>query len=290
MTTTRRSPRPAPRTPQLRRANRTPLVVGAVVVVVAIALGAALLGGGSGSKGGSGARAAAPDALLAQVTSVPASVFGQVGVVSSVTLPKAINAPALTSGGLPRVVYVGAEYCPYCAAERWAMVLALSRFGTFTNLGVTHSSSVDVFPSTQTFSFHGASYTSQYLSFEGVEMQSNRLSGSTYAPLDTLTAEQRQLFATYDAPPYVPSSSAGAIPFVALGGRYLVSGASYSPAVLQGKSATQIAAALRDPSSPIAQGIVGTANGITAALCKLTGAQPSSVCADPVIAQVQARL
>ena len=38
--------------------------------------------------------------------------------------------PALTSGGKPEILYVGAEYCPYCAAERWAMVVALSRFGT----------------------------------------------------------------------------------------------------------------------------------------------------------------
>ncbi len=32
--------------------------------------------------------------------------------------------PALTSGGKPQIVYMGAEYCPYCAAERWAMVVA----------------------------------------------------------------------------------------------------------------------------------------------------------------------
>ena len=40
----------------------------------------------------------------------------------------------LTADGKPLVLYVGAEYCPYCAAERCAMVQALSRFGTFSNL------------------------------------------------------------------------------------------------------------------------------------------------------------
>jgi hypothetical protein len=29
------------------------------------------------------------------------------------------------------VVFVGAEYCPYCASERWPLVMALSKFGTF---------------------------------------------------------------------------------------------------------------------------------------------------------------
>ncbi len=38
---------------------------------------------------------------------------------------------------------MGAEYCPFCAAQRWAMVNAFSRFGTFTGLTTTHSSSTD---------------------------------------------------------------------------------------------------------------------------------------------------
>jgi hypothetical protein len=32
------------------------------------------------------------------------------------------------------MLYIGAEYCPYCAAERWPLVMALSKFGTFSNL------------------------------------------------------------------------------------------------------------------------------------------------------------
>src|SRR5215471_17073708 len=36
----------------------------------------------------------------------------------------------LTSGGKPEMLYIGAEYCPYCAAMRWSMAVALSRFGT----------------------------------------------------------------------------------------------------------------------------------------------------------------
>ena len=60
---------------------------------------------------------------------------------------------------------MGAEYCPYCAAERWALVMALSKFGTFTDLQGTTSSATDTNPSTPTFSFYGSTYTSKYLSF-----------------------------------------------------------------------------------------------------------------------------
>jgi hypothetical protein len=176
------------------------------------------------------------------------------------------------------VLYVGAEYCPYCAAERWAMVVALSRFGTFSGLGQTASSANDVHPSTATLSFHGSSFTSSTLSFTGVETQSNEIANGGYAALDTLSAEDEKLFQTYDSPPYVDSASAGSIPFVDIGGKYLISGASYDAQLLQGKTHQDIASALSDPSSPIAQGVDGTANVITAAICTTTSDAPAAVC------------
>ncbi len=53
-------------------------------------------------------------------------------------------------------------------------------------------------------------------------MQSNVRSGNSYAALDTPTAAQQQLLQTYNAPPYVSADSAGAIPFIDFGNRYLV--------------------------------------------------------------------
>ena len=50
---------------------------------------------------------------------------------------------------------------------------------------------------------------------------------------------------------------------------------------LAGKSHRQIAAALSDPASPIALAVDGSANVITAALCKVTGQQPTPVCSAP---------
>ena len=61
--------------------------------------------------------------------------------------------PPLTVGGKPEVLFVGAEYCPFCAAERWPLIVALARFGRFTALHDAVSSAQAVFPSTATFSF-----------------------------------------------------------------------------------------------------------------------------------------
>ena len=78
--------------------------------------------------------------MVTDTTSVPASTLDTVGAGSGVTAPPEIKGGTpLTSGGKPEVLYMGAEYCPFCAAERWAMVVALSRFGTFSGLSTVHS-------------------------------------------------------------------------------------------------------------------------------------------------------
>jgi hypothetical protein len=69
----------------------------------------------------------------------------------------------------------------------------------------------------------------------------------------------------------------------------MISGASFSPQILQGKTWSQIATALKDPSSPIAKAIDGTANYITAAICKTTGNQPASACT-PAVKKLEAKL
>ncbi len=249
----------------------------AVVLVVAVLVIVKVATGAGGPKSGQKATAAA-STVISEVTGVPAATLDSVGKGSLQSAPKAIQAPALTADGKPRVLYIGAEYCPFCAAERWAVVVALSRFGTFTNLGQTASSPSDVYPNTATLSFHGASYSSSTISFTGYETESNQAQGNSYAPLDTLTAADQALFTKYNAPPYTSSDNSGGIPFVDIGGKYIITGASYDPSVLQGKTHAQIASALADPTSPIAKAIDGTANVITAAVCASTSQQPSAVC------------
>jgi hypothetical protein len=276
--------------------NRILIAAGSVVVVVAIVLAFVLVKVNSNGKPATSSANGPTGTSLAtavkDTTTVPASTLDSVGAGSGVTgLPKSISGAALKSGGKPEMLYMGAEYCPFCAAERWGMVVALSRFGTFKNLGTTRSASADEFPNTATWTFYKSSYTSKYLTFSSVEMQTNKLAsnGQSYTTLQTPTAAQNALLAKYDAPPYVASSSKGAIPFIDIGNKYMLSGSSYSPQILQGKTWSQIATALKDPSSPIAKAIDGTANYITAAICKVTGNQPASACT-PAVQKLEAKL
>lgn len=266
---------------QLRAEKRRRLLIalGAVVAVLAVVAGLVVAKVVTGSNGGGtpAATGTAGDRLLSTLSSVPATTLDKVGAGSVQGGLQKISAPALNAGGKPKVLYIGAEYCPYCAAERWPMVVALSRFGHFTGLRLTHSASNDVFPNTPTLSFHGAHYASKYVAFTGVETSSNKIVNGQYAPLDTPSPADQKTFAIYDRPPYV-SGGAGAIPFIDIAGRYVSAGATYSPQLLAGKTHQQIAAALKDPTSPIAQAVDGSANLFTAAICKVTGNNPANVC------------
>jgi Domain of unknown function (DUF929) len=257
-----------------------------VVVVIGVAAVAAARSGSHSTAGDQ----LAPASLVAKTTSVPTSVFDAVGTGTARPAPTPINAPPLTKDNKPEILYMGAEYCPYCATERWPMVIALSRFGTFSNLKTTHSSGNDVFPNTETFSFHDASYRSRWISFTGVEMQSNQQQGDGYATLDTPTAQQQEILDTYDRSPYVgtTTASSGGIPFIDFAGKFVSGGVTYDPSVLQGKSASAIAAALSDPTSNVAQGAVGAANTFTAAICSITKNQPATVCTSPAITKIRA--
>jgi hypothetical protein len=279
-----------------QRRNRLLLAGGAIVVVVAVVLTLVLLqGGNSGSSNTAsqppGPTGASLTALVGQVTSVPAATLDQVGSGTATTAPSRISGAPLTSGGKPEMLYIGAEYCPYCAAERWAMIVALSRFGTFQGLATTRSAAVDgagtaePFPNTATWTFAHSSFTSKYLTFTPVEEFTNIPDKSTggYTPLMTPTPAQQALFQQYDA------ANQGAIPFIDFGNKYMSVGATYNPGVLAGLTWSQIAADLHSPSSPVAQGALGAANYTTAAICSLTGNQPATACT-PAVKALQAKL
>ena len=80
------------------------------------------------------------------------------------------SAPAVSSGGKPAIVFVSEESCPFCAAERWSLAVALSRFGTWSHLGATTSSATDVYPNTATLSFRTAVYRSTELTLRTTEL------------------------------------------------------------------------------------------------------------------------
>jgi hypothetical protein len=220
----------------------------------------------------------APDAtqqVVTSITSLQASELDAVGTGSANNLIKRVSGTALTGpNGHPEVFYLGAEYCPYCAAERWPMIIALSRFGTFSGLKTTSSSSTDVYPNTPTFTFHGATYTSQYLDFVSVETTDRNQN-----PLESPTSAQQALLSQYN--------TSGSIPFVDFGNRYAFNGATYLPDVLGGMSWQAVADTLATPTSPQAKAILGSANLITAALCRLTADQPAAVCSSSTIQAIE---
>ncbi len=286
-------------------------ILAVVVVVLAFVLVKANSGGSSAGSASNGPTGAALTTLTKQVTTVPASVQDQVGagsISSSDFIPSSeiaaasaanagyfatVNGKALTSGGKPEILYIGAEYCPYCGAQRWSMIVALSRFGTFSGLKTIHSSSTDVDPNTPTWSFYGSKYTSPYINFTSVEETTNVRQGNSsntsvpYVTLQTPTAAQQALVNQYD-----PGANGytGPIPFIDMGNKYVEVGnmSPYGPPVIDGKSWSQIAAALTQPSSAIAQGVLGSANYMTAGICKLTNNQPASACT-PAIQSLESK-
>ena len=161
------------------------------------------------------------------------------------------------------------------------MTAALSRFGTWSNLKITASSHTDVDPQTHTFSYYGASYTSQYLAFKPIEAVSNVPDGKGYyTTLQTPTKYEYGVVTKYESPTYIPGATAGQIgfPFISINNLALISGPSYDPGILSGQSWSQIASGLSDPTNPATQAIVATANYISASICATTKNAPASVC------------
>ncbi len=248
-----------------------PIVV--VVLVVGIFLAVKLTKSPIKSGPGEALTGPVPDSMMTELSSVPDKVSDSVGAGDISGVFTAIKGTPMTANGKPRILYIGAEYCPYCAAERWPMVVALSRFGTFSGLGMTYSATNDsAGPDTPTLTFHGASYTSKYVSFKAYEETTNQPdpNGSGYVKLDTVSSSDEKIMQKY--------SSTGSIPFVDFGNQLLISGASYDPKILANTSQIDIAKGLSDSGSAATKSIVGTANIITAGICTLTDDKPANVC------------
>lgn len=254
-----------------RVARRSPwLLIGGILLGIALLVGIFLYLANQQSNGVVQGKTDAT--VLKMVTTVKPSVLAEVrtGGVQNSLKGTPVNTPLLKGPkGKPEFFYYGAEFCPYCAAQRWAVVVALSRFGTFTQLLETTSSSTDSYPNTATFTFYHSEYTSPYIDFVPLEAQDRQ--GGT---LQTPTADQQQLLNRYQVNGY---------PFTDIADRYLISGPMYSPDILTGLSQKDIASQLANPGSNVTQNILGSANYLTAALCATTQNQPASVCtADPI--------
>ena len=235
--------------------------------------------------------ASAPEQIVHAAATVPARSFDVVGAPAPVgPLPVVMSGQRpLLAGGRPEVVFVGSEFCPYCAAARWALVVALSRFGTFAHLGETSSSAFEVFPGIETFSFDRTTYRSRYLSWSAVEEYGQALASTAPAGFQLRhrpTTQMEALMRRYG------SGATTALPFIDIGNRVLIEGAGigFSPGALQGASMGQIADDLSTATSPVAQAVLGAANEIAAAVCAQTGSRPGAVCRSPGVRAAASRL
>jgi uncharacterized protein DUF929 len=268
--------------------------VGGALVVVAVFIAIA-----HGQSSGTGAKHKAPTAsVLSAVEHPDSTIFATVGAGTSASnlffaLPNKSGTDLPPQNGKPVLFYAGGEYCPFCAADRWALIMALSRFGTFLGIETNASSTTDIYPGTPTFTFAKATYASPYLIFDPKEI----LGATNSTPLQSLTSAESKVFDTYDVPPY--DSTPDGIPFIDFGGLYVATGGSYDVGVLHVTPSdntsgpltyTQVVSALSNPNSAIAQAIFGTANEYTAAICTMTNNADKSVCSSSPIPQLESQL
>ena len=230
-------------------------------------------------------------AVLATLSSVPLSTFDTVGVSAPGTTlsPPTVVTPRapLTVQGKPEVLFVGSEFCPFCAAERWPLVVALARFGTFTELHDGSSAALTVFPNTSTFTFYGVGYSSTYVTLTGVELFSDTTGADgTFTRLARLTPGQAALVARYA--PGAGGIPAGTAPFVDVAGQLVAVTSGFSPALLAGQSQAQIAGVVAKPTTgsgsagtpvpPTGQAVIAAANQLSAGICAATAQRPAAVC------------
>ena len=286
-----------------------------VIVVIAFVLVKLNSGGGTAAAASNGPTGTALTTVTKQVTDVPdqrhrqgrgrrrqharcssprprpAPYRQRVQRSSGPTSPPS-TAPPLTSSGKPEVLFIGGEYCPFCAAQRWAMVNALSRFGTFTGLTTTHSSSTDVDPNTPTWTFYKARRTRATTSPSPRSRRPPTTGSATpatatsaYATLQTPTSAEADARGR-------PTTRTGAIPFIDFGNKYVAGRqplAAHPDDAGRARPGPQVGAAMNDPSSSLGKAIIGNANYMTAAICKLTNNQPATACT-PTIQKLEATL
>ncbi len=257
-----------------RQRRRRILLISVTAVVVALLVVVYFIAAANGNQYVKYIGQPVSSTVFQQVTGVSDSTLNAVGTPAAVSAPAAISGPLLTSGGKPEVLYIGGEFCPFCAVERWAMVVALSRFGTFGGLQYMLSSSTDVNPNTPTFTFANATYNSSYITFVPVEEYGR--SGSSDVR-QTLTSAQTSLMSQYDT--CSATGSTGGIPFIDIANQYAVNcGAQFQLPAIAGGNWTQVSSVLNDPANSYAQLIDGAANYLISAICSVDGGQPGSVC------------
>ncbi|HEY8139772.1 MAG TPA: DUF929 family protein [Nitrososphaera sp.] len=187
------------------------------------------------------------------------------------------NEPLKRQTGKSLVFFMGAGFCPYCAAERWAIVAALSKFGTWE--GIVEDSSAghdEKYLNIPTLSFARAKYDSKLIEFIGRETADRN-----FEPLQELDDKDYQILDTFN-PDQI-------IPFLLIDGQFMQVGSGYSPQLLEGLDHAKVRAALADANSAVGKAIDSEANNIAAMICKSIGGK-SDVCSSDRIRALIAKI
>jgi thiol-disulfide isomerase/thioredoxin len=191
---------------------------------------------------------------------VPRKVLGKFMHVTDIS----INRPS----GKCLVFFMGAEFCPFCAAERWAIVGALDRFGKWSGLADNYSADHDEkYLNIPTLSLSQAEFQSEYVEFIGRETADRN-----FEPLADLSQSDYEILDMYN-PDQI-------IPFMLIDGQFVQVGTGYSPQILLGLDPNAVRLEIKKDDSLIGKAIRMEIDNITALVCKSLkkgGAQP---CAD----------
>jgi len=179
---------------------------------------------------------------------VPRKVLGKFMHVTDIALKR--------ESGKSLVFFMGAGFCPYCAAERWAISGALSRFGTWSGLSDDASAGHDEkYLNVPTVSFVKAKYHS-----ESVEFVARETADRNFEPLDELKQSDYEILDMYN-PDQI-------IPFLLIDGQYAQVGSGYSPELIQGLKHATVRSEIENLHSSIGKAINGEIDNITALICK----------------------
>jgi thiol-disulfide isomerase/thioredoxin len=191
-----------------------------------------------------------------------------------------VSKDTMRRGGKLFVFFMGAEFCPYCAAERWAIVRSLQKFGQWDGLKQTISAARDEpFLNLPTYDFTKATYTSPHIEFVAREIKDRE-----FQPLQKLLKTEEKLLRKFN-----PKKE---IPFLLIGGRFAQIGSGFAPKIFIGHTFRQTETELKKVESEIRKTIDDEANIISALLC--VSGLPPELCKETgtaaLVAQVNAKL
>jgi thiol-disulfide isomerase/thioredoxin len=183
-----------------------------------------------------------------------------------------VSKDSMKKNGKLFIFFMGAEHCPYCAAERWAIVRALQKFGQWNGLKQTISAARDEpFLNLPTYDFTEATYTSSHIEFVSKETKNRE-----FKPLQKLLKSEEKLVRKYNPNKYIP--------FLLISGRFMQVGAGFTPKIFIGHTFRQTETELKKQESEIRKTIDAEANIISALMC-ISGLPPE-LCKETGVAEL----